>query len=61
MEEGKERKLRVMEGADFISKLPDALLADIVSRLPDAEGVRTSVLSQRWKTIWKHSSRLNFD
>ncbi|KAJ1388086.1 Leucine-rich repeat domain superfamily [Sesbania bispinosa] len=61
MEEGKERKLRVMEGANFISKLPDALLADIVSRLPDAEGVRTSVLSQRWKTVWKHSSRLNFD
>ncbi|KAJ1388089.1 F-box-like domain superfamily [Sesbania bispinosa] len=61
MEDGKERKLRVMEGVDFISKLPDALLADIVSRLPDAEGVRTSVLSQRWKTVWKHFSRLNFD
>ncbi|KAJ1403665.1 F-box-like domain superfamily [Sesbania bispinosa] len=50
-----------MEGADLISSLPDALLADIVSLLPVAEGVRTSVLSQRWKTVWKHSSRLNFD
>ncbi|KAJ1406667.1 Leucine-rich repeat domain superfamily [Sesbania bispinosa] len=50
-----------MEGVDLISKLPDALLADIVSLLPEAEGVRTSVLSQRWKTVWKHSSRLNFD
>ncbi|KAJ1410203.1 Leucine-rich repeat domain superfamily [Sesbania bispinosa] len=61
MKEGKERKLRVMEGEDLISKLPDALLADIASLLPGAEGVRTSVLSQRWKTVWKHSSRLNFD
>ncbi|KAJ1378962.1 F-box-like domain superfamily [Sesbania bispinosa] len=60
MEEGKQRKLRVMEGEDLISKLPDALLADIVSLLPGAEGVRTSVLSQRWKTLWKHS-HLNFD
>ncbi|KAJ1437915.1 F-box-like domain superfamily [Sesbania bispinosa] len=61
MKEEKERKLRVMEGADLISKLPDALLADIVSLLPGTEGVRTSVLSQRWKTVWKQSSRLNFD
>ncbi|KAJ1436929.1 Leucine-rich repeat domain superfamily [Sesbania bispinosa] len=49
-----------MEGEDLISKLPDALLADIVSLLLSAEGVRTSVLSQRWKTLWKHS-HLNFD
>ncbi|KAJ1427435.1 F-box-like domain superfamily [Sesbania bispinosa] len=50
-----------MEGPDLISNLPDPLLADIISLLPDTEGVRTSVLSQRWKTVWKKSSHLNFD
>ncbi|KAJ1431398.1 Leucine-rich repeat domain superfamily [Sesbania bispinosa] len=50
-----------MEGADLISNLPEALLTDIVSLLPGIECVRTSVLSQLWKTVWKHPSRLNFD
>ncbi|CAL5187250.1 unnamed protein product [Lathyrus oleraceus] len=61
----KKRKLRKVrstkEMEDLISKLPDVLLSSIVSFLPVAEGARTSVLSRRWETVWKYSSRLNFD
>ncbi|XP_061358362.1 F-box protein At1g80960-like [Gastrolobium bilobum] len=49
------------EGVDLISNLPDELLAAIISLLPGSEGVRTSILSRRWKSIWMHSSHLSFD
>lgn len=61
MSELKEKKMRVLEEEDLISNLPDALLGAIVSLLPGMEGVRTSILSHRWKTVWKYSSNLNFN
>ncbi|KAE8799103.1 F-box/FBD/LRR-repeat protein [Hordeum vulgare] len=38
-------------GEDLISRLPDALLADIVSRLPVKEAARTAAISPRWRRL----------
>ncbi|KAL8039813.1 hypothetical protein ABFX02_10G060900 [Erythranthe guttata] len=46
---------------DRISKLPDDILVDVISRLSLKEAGRTSVLSPRWKNVWKHTPFLNFD
>lgn len=50
-----------IEGVDQISSLPDALLSRIISHLSISESIRTSILSKRWKNIWKSSSCLHFD
>nr|TKR91783.1 hypothetical protein D5086_0000220210 [Populus alba] len=50
-----------VEGVDQISSLPDALLSRIISHLGISESIRTSILSRRWKNIWKSSSCLHFD
>ncbi|RHN74750.1 putative F-box domain, leucine-rich repeat domain, L domain-containing protein [Medicago truncatula] len=49
------------EEEDLFNNLPDVFLTYIVSFLPATDAARTSVLSHRWKTMWKYSSRLSFD
>ncbi|CAH9131085.1 unnamed protein product [Cuscuta epithymum] len=46
---------------DRISHLPDDILGVILSSLPLKEAGRTSVLSSRWKNLWKQTPRLNFN
>ncbi|XP_027342969.1 putative F-box protein At1g67390 [Abrus precatorius] len=53
--------MSMSEEPDLISTLPDSLLSDIVSLLPGTEGVRTCVLSHRWKMVWKNISHLTFN
>ncbi|KAL2943741.1 hypothetical protein RDABS01_032088 [Bienertia sinuspersici] len=55
------RKLEDSESRDIISSLPDELLGKILSCLPTKYAVATTVLSSRWKNLYKHTTTLDFD
>lgn len=52
--------LRVENGVDRISALPDELLCHILAFLPTKKAVCTSVLSTRWRYLYTLVSSLNF-
>ncbi|XP_010457880.1 PREDICTED: putative F-box protein At1g67390 [Camelina sativa] len=54
---GKKNLLNV----DRISMLPDEVLLMILEKIPTEEAVRTSLLSTRWKGVWKYLPSLIFD
>lgn len=49
-------------GTDRFEKLPDDVVVIILSFLPTlVEVARTSILSKRWRNLWHHVTRLDFD
>uniref|UniRef100_A0A2C9V0N1 F-box domain-containing protein n=1 Tax=Manihot esculenta TaxID=3983 RepID=A0A2C9V0N1_MANES len=46
---------------DLISPLVDDILILIISHLSLKEAITTSVLSHRWRGLWRFTSRLDFD
>ncbi|XP_022734037.1 F-box/LRR-repeat protein At4g14103-like [Durio zibethinus] len=46
---------------DFISKLPNDVVAHILSYLNTKEAVQTAVLSRRWRYLWTYIHSLNFN
>ncbi|KAL3630591.1 hypothetical protein CASFOL_023575 [Castilleja foliolosa] len=46
---------------DYISPLPNDILVSILSLLTLKEAAITSNISRRWRYLWTHTSRLDFD
>ncbi|KAF8410979.1 hypothetical protein HHK36_003517 [Tetracentron sinense] len=46
---------------DLLSRLPDTVICSIIGLLPIKEAGRTSVLSHRWRPVWKCIPRIDFD
>ncbi|XP_059664739.1 F-box/LRR-repeat protein At4g14103-like [Cornus florida] len=49
------------EEEDRLSRLPSSIIGHILSFLPTKQAMATSVLSTKWKHLWKSISNLDFD
>ena len=52
---------RSIPTVDRISDMPDSILGHILSFLPTKLAVTTSILSKRWKPVWRSVFTLDFD
>ncbi|CAA0384346.1 unnamed protein product [Arabidopsis thaliana] len=51
----------LIDTVDQISTLPDNVLVMILKEMLTEDAVKTSVLSKRWKTVWKQVPYVLFD
>ncbi|KAI4333419.1 hypothetical protein L6164_018239 [Bauhinia variegata] len=49
-----------MQMPDLISELLDVVLSFIISMLPIDEALRSFILFKRWRALWWHSLRIEF-
>ncbi|XP_023638947.1 F-box/FBD/LRR-repeat protein At3g51530 [Capsella rubella] len=54
-------RIRVVMGLDRISEFPEELLLKILSFLPTKDVIATTVLSKRWRSLWKLVPKLEFE
>lgn len=63
--EGSRKRKRTPAAAaaaeDRLSELPDCLLHDILALVGSRQAVRTSVLSRRWRGLWRSAPRVDID
>lgn len=52
-DEAANKRIRVEAGLDFFNLLPDEMLHTIIGFLPTKFGMRTTVLSKRWRFLWR--------
>ncbi|XP_056863731.1 FBD-associated F-box protein At3g49020-like isoform X2 [Raphanus sativus] len=57
---GESLKNRDAMNEDRISELPEPLLLQILSSVPTKDAIATSVLSKRWRSLWKMVPKLDF-
>ncbi|XP_074293189.1 F-box/LRR-repeat protein At3g59200-like [Silene latifolia] len=53
------KKVRLEQGFDKISNLPEPITAHILSFLPTQEAVRMSILATSWRALWTQVSSLD--
>ncbi|CAN1180344.1 Putative F-box/LRR-repeat protein At5g02930 [Linum perenne] len=56
----RSKKIQEMKGIDRISDLPDSILYHILSFVDTKSSVKTSILSRRWRCVWKYVDVLTF-
>lgn len=57
----KEKQNVSIDLDDRLSILPSDVLNIILSKLPTKDAVKSSILSTRWKNLWKSLTNLDFD
>ncbi|XP_059293499.1 F-box/LRR-repeat protein At5g02910-like isoform X2 [Lycium ferocissimum] len=48
-------------GIDWISEIPDALIAQILTQMPTPDAFKTTLLSKHWQYLWNSMDNLIFD